>query len=363
MSEQLTPEMKRSGTKSYRLVSPKELSIFCKQMSVLFTSQTTLMEGLAILNEQTVNKHLKTALTGMYGYMDNGDTFSEAANRYDNVFPEYLLSMIFIGETSGTLGDIFERMSGYFDKEDKIRKKLKSAITYPIILTGLMAVIVVLLIVKILPMFNDMLKSMSGEGVTGVAGVLLGIGMFLANYGWIFLVVIIAIAIAVLLYSKTNGGRVFFDGLKLKIPALKFVNSRIISARVSDGLAILLKSGTPLLTALDHVAILVGNKNWENKFKDASAKIKDGAEPVEVFGSIGLFPILFNVMFTLGQKTGNIDEMMEKCAAVFSDEADDALQKLTGLIEPILIIILSVIVGVILLSVILPMVSIMNSIG
>ena len=355
-------EKKKKPQGMYKLVSPKELSIFCKQISVLFNTQTTLMEGISILKDQTLNKHLRQTLGGIYEKMEYGDTFAEAIRSYDNVFPVYMMNMIYIGEASGTLNAVFDRMSEYYDKESKMRKKIKSAITYPAILTVLMAAIVVLLIVKILPMFEDILVGMGAE-LPAATSVILSFGAFLSSNAIIIMAVFVAIIVFFVVFSRTAASRAFKDMLKLKIPAIKFISLRTTTSRVARCFSILMRSGVQLLNAFDDIEVIINNKLMEAKFKEAVEKIKDGTEPDVAFTETGIFPPLFVKMFALGQKTGNLDEMMDKCASVFDEEADEAMERVTTMIEPVLVIFLSVVVGAILLSVILPMITIMNQIG
>jgi type IV pilus assembly protein PilC len=346
----------------YAYVTPKELSVFCKQMSVLFFSHITLMEGVNILCEQTDNKQLKQALKEIYDLMDKGNTLSEAMCMYDHVFSSYLLSMVVIGETSGTLDAVFSRMSDYYDKESKIRKKVKSAVTYPAILTLLMTAIVVLLIVRILPMFNDILRSMGAE-LPAATAMILGAGQFLARYGLIILAVIIAVVIACIIYFRTEKGKLLFDEMRFKIPAYRFITKRIITSRFARSHAILFNSGVQILNALEDITVLMGNRYLEGKLRIAVEKAKNHEDLTEALTEVGVFPTLFLKMFNIGERTGNLDEMLDKAASVFDDEVDDAVERFTALLEPILIIILSLIVGVILLSVVLPMITVMNAIG
>lgn len=347
---------------NYKLVTPKELSIFCKQISVLFYSHIMLMEGVVILAEQTGNKQLKLALEEIFDFMEKGRTFADTMCMYSHVFPSYMLNMISIGETSGTLDAVFLRLSSYFEKEHQIRKSLRSAITYPAMLTALMSAIIVLLIVKILPMFGDILESM-GAKMPAAAGIILNTGFFLAKFAPVIILVILVVIIAFVYYIRTDKGRFNFDKSKLSIPAYNYVYCRIITARFSRSLSILLKSGVQLLNALEDLTVLTDNKYLEKKLVSAVENVKLGGNPAEVLSEIGIFPILFQRLFIIGQKTGNLDEMLEKAATVFDEEADDAIKRFSDMLEPLLIIILSVIVGAILLSVMLPMITIMNSIG
>jgi len=350
----------RSGL--YKLVSPKELSIFSRQMSVLFFSQITLMEGVLLLSEQTENKNLKMALMEIRAMMDQGYTLAESMGMYPHIFGAYLLNMVTIGETSGTLDVVFADMSDYFDKESKLRKKLVSAITYPAILTVMMAAIVLLLILKILPMFNEILVGMGGD-MPAVTKAMVSFSGFVVRYlPWIA-IAIVALIVLFNVAIRTEKGMIWHDKMKIKMPFSKFVTTRVITARFARSMSILLKSGVQLVNALEETKSLIDNKYLESKFNDVIVKVKEGMDLDAALRALGIFPPLFLKMVYIGQTTGHMDNMLDKAAAMFDEDVEEALEKLTVMLEPILIIALSVVVGIILISVMLPMISIMNSIG
>lgn len=347
---------------NFKNISSKELSIFCRQMSVIFFSQITLMEGVLLLSEQSENEQLKIALCEIYEHMSYGYTFAESIGMYDNIFGKYLINMIFVGETSGTLDNIFSIMSNYFEKEDIMRRKIKSAVMYPAILAVLMGVIILFLILKILPMFQETLYKM-GHDIPNITKVILNASNFINNYLIYFVIVAAAIILAFSYYIKTEKGRIRFDKLKVTVPISKYIYARIITARFSRCLSILLKSGVQLLNALDETRSLIDNVYIDEKFSKSVAKIKAGNDLSDSLSDMKLFPPLFLKIVMIGQATGHLDDMLDKSAAVFDSEVDESLERFRVMIEPILIIILSVIVGIILVSVMIPMISIMNNIG
>lgn len=349
-------------TKLFALAEPSELSLFCKQMSVLFYSHMTLMEGIELLAGQTGNKQFKIALNEIYAIMDNGKTLAEAMSMYDNIFPAYMLNMVTIGETSGTLDSVFQRLSLYYDKEGKTRKKIRKSVAYPVVLSGLMSIIVILLIVKVLPIFNNILSDM-GEEITGLTRGILNTGLFFSRYA-IYIIILIAIGIVGFrYYISTPHGSLWFDRYLLRSRFTKYINMRFAASKVARSMSVLLKSGVQILNAMEIIVPLLENKYLEQKFLAALEDLKEGKDLKETFEQIEIFPPLFIRMLVIGQSTGQLDEMLEKCASVFDDETDDAIERLTSMIEPILIIILSVIVGFILLSIMLPMIDIMTLIG
>ena len=350
----------RSGL--YKLVSPKELSIFCRQMSVLFFSQITLMEGVVLLAEQAGNKSLKMALVEIHSLMEQGYTLAETMGMYPHIFGSYLLNMVSIGEVSGTLDVVFADMSNYFDKESKLRKKLASAITYPAILTVLMAGIVVLLILKILPMFGDILVSMGGE-MPGVTQAMVSASNFLVRNLPFILGAIVLLIVFYRVFLRTNAGKKWHDGLKLKAPFSKYITTRVITARFARSMSLLLKSGVQIVNALEETKSLIDNHYLAKKFDGVVTNVRNGMDLDAALRTLGIFPPLFLKMVHIGQTTGHLDTMMERSAVMFEEDVEEALDKLTVMLEPILIITLSVIVGVILISVMLPMIEIMKQIG
>lgn len=346
----------------FKLVSAKELAIFSRQMSVLFVSAITLMEGAALMAEQSENRQLKICLNEMYAHMEKGLTFAEAMSMYDHIFGSYLVNMVIIGEESGSLDDVFMKMADYFEKEASIRKKLKAAVAYPAVLTVLMAGIVLLLIVKILPMFNEILSGMGGE-MPAVTAMFLAFSVFVNKYLLYIVIVAAAVILGAVYFKGTERGALWWDTMKVKAPGGRYVNARVATSRFARSMAILLKSGVQLLNALEDITPLLDNRYLEARFRQVIDEVKTGGQLSTALEKMGVFPPLFLKMIVIGQSTGHLDDMMDRSANIFDEEVYDAIERITGMIEPVLIIILSIIVGVILLSVILPMNNIMNTIG
>lgn len=350
------------SSKLYELVSPKELSIFCKQMSVLFYSQVTLLEGVGLLSDQTDNHQLKTALREVGQRMEEGMTFADAFSMYENVFPKYLLNMVKIGEQSGTLDTVFSQMGDYYGKESNIRKKLKSAIINPLILMALMFAVILLLILKVVPMFNGILQSLGGE-IPAATKAILAFSTFASRYILIIVLVIGLLIAFFLYYKKTPAGRLWFDKMAVKLPYLRFITTRTIITRYSRSLSIFLKAGIQLLNGVTDANVIVDNSYLAEGFDKAADAVKEGQNLSEALEGTEVFPPLYLKMIAIGNKAGHLDEMLSKAADIYEEELDESIERATQLIEPIMTIILAVVVGVILISVMLPMIDIMNSIG
>lgn len=351
----------RYKNKQYSLVSPKELSIFCKQLSVMVFSSISLVEGIYLLADQSDNKELKNALTEIGGFLDMGYTFSESISMYEHIFGAYLIQMVSIGEDSGNLDEVFSDMSNYFDKEHEIRKKVKAAVMYPITLSIMMFAIILFLIKSMLPMFDSILISM-GAKVSSLTYYIMQVSEFMNKFYLLFIFIIFVVIGAIYIYVSTDKGRYKFDKMKATFPLISFITNRVVTARFSRSMSMLLKSGTDVLSSLDKSIKLIDNKYIYDKLDKANNKIKDGAPVVETIEEMEIFPKLFTKMMNIGEKTGNLDEMLFKATEIFEEEAYDAIDRTTRLIEPILITILTLVIGILLIAIMIPMINIMGSI-
>ena len=344
-------------------VNFKDLAAFCRQLNMVVRSNISLAEGVGIVADQTQNQKLKNALLKVNQDMERGKPFNIAISEQQKVFPSYLLNMLKLGETSGNLDKVTEELSAYYDKENYFRSKLRSAAIYPLILLVLMTGVILLLLIKVLPTFQAILYSLGGE-LPPLTKALLALGFFLGHFFIIILILLIILIIFCRYYFHTSRGRYLIDKLRLTLPAIGRLNQFILTSRFSRSVSILLKSGAPLLIAIDNVIPLMDNVYLAEKLKLAQEKIaKEKLDFAKAIESIEIFPPLFIKMAAIGEKTGNLDMILEKSAQTFSDEASDTLERLSVTIEPALIIILSVIVTIILLSVILPMINIISNIG
>ncbi|MDR1066169.1 MAG: type II secretion system F family protein [Clostridiales bacterium] len=356
-------ESKTSFVKGGRgIVSSRDLSIFCRQMSVMFFSSITLMEGVMILAEQAENKQLKICLREISELMRKGYKFSDCVNMYEHVFGRYFVNMTLIGEESGTLDSVYERLADYFQKEEGIRKKMRSAVAYPAVLAALMLCILALLVLKVLPIFDELLSNMGGE-MPLITTFMINFSQIATDYIVVILFVLLVIVALFMYYKNTESGKLWWDSLKLRTPGIRYIASRSATSTVARSLAILLKSGVQLVNAVEDAAPLLTNKRVEKRFKSVTENVRAGEQLSDALKSVGVFPPLFLKMVMVGQKTGRLDDMLARSAGIFDEEVYEAIERVTGMIEPILIIILSVVVGVILLTVMLPMINIMNAVG
>lgn len=355
-----TEQMKTSKGKKDTLET-FELSLFCQQMALVLKSGIAPVEGVPLIAEELTQPRLKKALDEISDDITQGSSFYEAL-RNQSLFPEYLISMTQLGEKTGMLDRVMDNLAKYYDRDYRLQKKFRSSITYPLILMGLMLGVILLLILKILPMFANILSSLGGE-MPQVTRVLLSLGQGLIQIGPILIGVIVLILIGIIYYGRTDAGELYFDRLRMNLPYLGKIYRKVSAARFSHGMALVLRSGMTFEEGLDAVEQIIGNRYVRTKIIEAGDRIRAGETPADAFTQLGLYPNLFIRMMRIGHKTGELDQMMGKISDVYDEEVEDSLNLLANAIEPILVISLSAIVAVILLAVMLPLINIMSTIG
>lgn len=346
---------------SRKKIPPSELSLFCHETAIILKSGIALSEGMSILSREGTYRHLDNTICCIARDIDEGNSLYDLLSN-SGVFPDYLLYMTKVGEVSGNLDIVMEYLAEYYDKVDKYNNRIRNAVTYPIILSGLMACVILLLITKVLPMFNDILESLGGE-IPPATRLITNAGRIVAGSLPIILGAAALLFIVLPFYFKTDAGKIKLDEWKLKVPVLRRLYNRILAARISLGMSIMLKSGIDSKQAVSLVTGIADNSFAADNLKKVNAELAKGCDLAEAFSETGIFPALFIKMLSLGSKTGNIENTLKKAAEIYENEVDNILNKMAASVEPILVILLSVVIGIILLSVMIPLISIMSSIG
>ncbi len=358
MSETEKMEKRNTGKNT---LDTMELSLFCQQMALVLKSGIPPIEGVPLIAEEMTQPRLKKALDEISRDITQGSNFYEAL-RGQSLFPEYLVSMTQLGEKTGMLERVMDNLSRYYDRDYRLQKKFRSSITYPIILMVLMLGVITLLILKILPMFANILGSLGGE-MPQVTTMLLTFGQGVVQSGPVIIGIVLAFVMGAVAYGRSDAGGLRYDRLKMQLPYLGKIYRKVSAARFSHGMALVLKSGMTFEEGLDAVGQIIGNRFVKTKIIEAGDMIRKGETPADAFAQLGLYPNLFVRMMRIGHKTGELDQMMGKISDVYDEEVEDSLNMLANAIEPILVITLSVIVAVILLAVMLPLINIMSTIG
>lgn len=347
--------------KEKKQLSNQEIASFCNQTAMLFQSGITPVEGLTILVSDAKSESGKELLEEILNICRKGEPFNKALSA-TQVFPDYVLHMIALGEESGNLDVCMQSLGAYYEKEEAISDSIRSAITYPFIMIAMMLVVIFILISKVMPIFNQVFVELGSE-MTGFAASLLRLGNNLNRYSIVLLVVVCALLLLYFIFTRTNFGRrsasVFFN----TFPLTKGFYESVACERFASGMALTLRSGMDTFTSLEMVSKLVGNKPMQEKIAACVKSIKAGSNFAEALNSSSIFNNLHSQMVAVGFKSGNVDIVLSKIAENYEKATDKKIQSIISVLEPTLVIILSVIVGLILLSVILPLMGIMASIG
>lgn len=335
-------------------IPKKVLAVFCIQFASILKAGVPLIQAISILEEQAENKKLKVIMQNVNDDLQRGLSLSEAFSSHEKELPAIMLKMIEAGEVSGTLDTTLQRLALSFEKDVAITKKIKGAMMYPIIVIIVAMIVVVFLLLSIIPTFTGIFKSMN-KPLPGVTQFLLSLSNGIAN-GWYYILIFGFLIIFLFrMYKRSPLGRLQYDKFKLKIPVFGKATLKIITARLCRTLSTLNSSGISLTQSLNITSKVVGNKFGESKLIDAEDQIKQGKSLYLAIQSAGIFPGMLTHMTKIGEESGTLDEMLERAAVYFEDEADSAITKVTTLIQPILLVVVAVIVVFILLSVMLPM--------
>ncbi len=342
-------------------VTKKDIAVFCRQFYTMLDAGIGVVEALDILKRQTENKTLKQTIDIVYEDVQKGMSLSEAMGKHEKVFPSLLINMVEAGEVSGNLDVIMERMAIHYEKEFNIENKIKNAFMYPIILSIVAISVVIFLLVVVMPTFIGMFEE-SGTTLPTPTRILLTISDWLTNYWYLFIGVVLILIFGIITLGKSKEGRRFFDNLKIKLPVIKNMNIKIITSRFTRTLSTLLSSGIPLLQALDVVSKVVGNEIVGAELQLAKEDIRKGVPMSKTIRDIEIFPPMVDSMIGIGEESGALDDILYKTADFYDEEAEASMEKMTTLLEPILIVFMAIIIGFIVVSIAMPMFEIYDTI-
>lgn len=353
--------MEEKKERHVKQLSKTELSAFCSQMSMVLKSGISVQEGVAVMLADAENPYTKDILSGISDLCELGSSFHTALSE-SQVFPKYMLDMVEIGEQTGRLDDVLESLSAYYDREDNIAKSIRHAVSYPVLMIIMMLLVIGVLIIKVLPIFNQVFQQLGSE-LTGFSRMVMNAGITFSRYAFVFVILLGLITLAFLLLRNTTGGRRVLEKMKAHFFLTKKISAKIASGRFANGMALMLASGLDLDESLDMMARMVDHPVMEEKIRVCQNLIHDGASFDSAVTKAGIFSGLYARMLAVGFKTGSTDKVMKKLADQYEREVDDSLSTAISILEPSLVAVLSIIVGMILLSVMLPLMGIMSSIG
>ena len=339
-------------------LSAEELAAFAAQLSLTVRTGIPLSEAVMILQEDAETEAAKKLLGKILEKLEFGGTLADAL-KATGVFPVYMTQMIEIGETSGRLDTVLDSLHHYYEREDNIGKSAKNAITYPAIMLVILIVIIVILVTRVLPIFNQVFNTLGGE-MTPLAQGAMRIGEIISNSSVVLVIIVAVIAAFIIIMRLTPGGRKTLGSLGQRL--FRKLTDRMAAAKFASGMSLMLASGLDVDRSVELTLPLMTNHKMYAKVAQLKQMAEEGLSFTDSVVKAQIFSGIQGRMLTLGFKSGNLDNVMEQIASDYEKEVDDRLDNLISIIEPTMVAILCVIVGLILLSAMLPLLGVMSSI-
>lgn len=344
-------------------ISSRDYCVFCRQMLSILSAGVSIINALQMLAEQTENKRLQKGIATLADEVGKGETLSNAMRKQPKIFPGMFVNLVEAGEATGTLEVSFERMAIQFEKDNQLQQLIKKAMTYPI-MVGLISVgVIFALMTFVIPNFMSMFDDMDIE-MPALTQIVINMSDFFVAYWWLIFIAIVILAVLVKAYAKTMSGRILFGTLKCKIPVMKDVQIKSASAKFARTLATLLRAGVPMIQALEITANALGdNILFQRAILNAKDQVANGTALSRPIKMSGLFPPMVVHMISIGEETGNLEDMLENVAEYYEEEVQTATEQLMTVIEPLMIVVLALVVGSIILAILQPMMTLYDAVG
>jgi len=337
-------------------IKPRDLSVFCRQFVSILAAGVSIINALDMLSEQTENKVLSKAIKGVQIAVEKGETLADAMGAEKKVFPRILIHMVEAGEASGNLEIAFSRMATQFEKDTKIKAQVKKAMIYPITV-GLVAIgVVFIMMIVVIPNFMGMFADMDME-MPFMTQMVVNMSNFMKTRWYLIIGVIVAIIAGINFYKKSPSGKVVLGQLGLKMPLFGKLTTKSSSARFARTLSTMLAAGIPMIEAIDITAKTMDNVIVRQALLDAKEDVAKGLPLSIPLKTSGIFPPMVCHMTKIGEETGNIESMLEKLADYYDEEVEVVTESLMSIMEPMIIVILALVVGVLIMAIMQPMMS------
>lgn len=335
-------------------VEAKDIVLFSRQLSTLVSAGVALVSGLNILQEQIINKTFQNIVNKVKEDIEAGLPIADALKKHPLAFTDLYVAMIKAGEVGGILDVILERLSNYLESAEALRAKVKGAMMYPVVVAVIAGAVTVFLLVGVIPTFKEIFSSFGAE-LPLPTRIVMGISEALQNQWYIFLGVPAIAGVFISKWLKTEKGRQIFDTQILKMPLFGPLLRKVAVAKFTRTLGTLVKSGVPILQAMETVAQTAGNKVIERAVMEARESIREGERIAEPLKKSGVFPPMVVQMIAVGEETGNMDVMLNKIADFYDQEVEVAVKGLTSMIEPLVIVVMGIVIGGIVIAMFIPM--------
>jgi len=356
---------KSAKAKTFGKVKLGHLAVFCRQFSTMIDAGVSLVRALDVLSTQTQDPKLKKILLDIGEKVEGGESLSRAMQRHPKTFSNLFIGLIKAGEVGGILEESLQRLSTFLEKDVELRRKVKSAMTYPILIAIMSVAIVTFLVSWFVPQWVAILTDLGikGDALPAPTKILIGISNVVSKYMHYVLIGVVVYIFAYRAFVQTRFGRRVVDRIKLKLPVFGKLHHKVCLARFSRTMGTLLTSGVPILQAMETVAGTVGNSIMSDALLESRARIREGDRIGDPLEASKLFPPMVVHMIAIGEESGSLDFMLQKIADFYEDEVDAAINSLTAAIEPIMIVSLGFVVGFIVVAMFMPLVDVISKLS
>ncbi len=348
-------------SKLWEGVKPREFVIFSRQLATLIDSKVPLLAALDSISNQTENKFFALKLKSVMFDIDGGSSLSEALDKHSDIFSDFYVSMVKAGEASGTLQESLNKLADNIERNYELTSSLKGAMYYPIFIIVAMIIVGALMMVTVIPKLLEILKE-AGETLPLQTRILIWASDFMVNYWWAVIIMVVGAIFGMIYYLKTDDGKNQFDQLVLKVPVIGKILHNVYIARFSENLGTLLQSGLPIRIALSITADVVGNNVYKYIIQTAADEIKKGGNLSEILEKYEEIPPVMTQMIEVGEHTGRMSFSLGKITEFYMKESDRMVKNFSTLIEPALMVILAIGVGVLVSAILLPIYQVAMSI-
>lgn len=343
-------------------VSARDYSIFCRQFVSIISAGVSIINALEMMRDQTENRTLKKALGEVYEDVSKGESMAGAMKKHSKVFPSMLCNMVEAGEASGSMEVAFERMAVQFEKENKLKQSVKKAMIYPIVLLVVMVGVLFLMMIWVIPNFMGMFAELDTE-LPPITQAVVNMSDFVIAKWWLILLVVAAAIALFKAYAASPSGKFVLGGIALKIPVFGKLQTKSECARLGRTLCTLLGAGVPMMDAIEITGRSMENVHYKKAMMDAKDQVMRGMALSRPLKTCGLFPPMVVHMVSIGEETGNIETMLGNVANYYEDDVQVATEQVMALMEPMIIVVMAIVVGVLIMAIMQPMLTLYESIG
>jgi type IV pilus assembly protein PilC len=343
-------------------VKPKDLTVFSRQFATMVNSGLSMLRCLYVLEEQTPNPKFTKVIGEIRADVEAGIGLSDALEKHPKVFSRLYISMVRAGELGGILDEVLNRIATQLEKEDSIRRAVKSAMVYPVLIGSFAVVVLIGMVMFLIPVFAGMYKELGNAKLPTLTRIMVAVSDTIRSFwGLVVLVAIIGLIYLIRRLKRTDQGREVWDRLKLRVPlGIGEIVRKLAVARFSRTFGTLISSGVPILQAIEITGQAAGNAVIEKAMKEVQQSVKEGQSITAPLANVPVFPAMVTQMISVGEETGSLDAMLGKIADFYEDEVNASIKSLTSILEPVLMLFVGALVGTVVISMYLPIFNMMN---